>query len=338
MVSKSVVNVKIASLHDPEYEVEIHAFVLGKLTSALPDKRVVVELWSELSGLELADPSFNVPGKIDMLLGADVYGRILLDGIIKAPLGAPIAQRTTLGWILSGPIHFDVLDLHKNICVNHIHVDENELLKKFWELEADNFVTDPKQNYTDEEKKCEETFAATTTSDSTGPFLNSSPSCQHGNFEAIVTRRFNKIERRFAKDTQIKKHYAEVINECIDLGHAEIVPKEEQDKAGVVILPHYPVVQENITATKLRVVFNASYPGTNGVLPQQDLLNKHFEEELANLKEKKKISKKSKLTSLTPWIDVPIPIPLTTDHFVVSEPLVLDLDSNYEALNKQSVM
>ena len=42
------------------------------------------------SGLELADPDYAVPGKIDLLIGADIYGHILMDEIRRGDSGCPV--------------------------------------------------------------------------------------------------------------------------------------------------------------------------------------------------------------------------------------------------------
>lgn len=39
--------------------------------------------------------------QLDILIGADLYGSLLLPDIRKRPPGSPVAQRTTLGWIIS---------------------------------------------------------------------------------------------------------------------------------------------------------------------------------------------------------------------------------------------
>lgn len=62
--------------------------------------------WVELPLVCLADPYFDVPNKINIYvyLGADVYYQILKEGVLRGPIGTPVAQCTTLGWIISGPI------------------------------------------------------------------------------------------------------------------------------------------------------------------------------------------------------------------------------------------
>ena len=52
----------------------------------------------------MADYFREVPSEIDILLGADIFPEILLDGLVKGPSGTPMAQRTILEWIISGPI------------------------------------------------------------------------------------------------------------------------------------------------------------------------------------------------------------------------------------------
>ena len=57
-----------------------------------------------MKGLQLADDFRETPTEIDILLEADIFPEILLDGLVKGPSGTPIAQRMILGWIVSGPI------------------------------------------------------------------------------------------------------------------------------------------------------------------------------------------------------------------------------------------
>lgn len=138
VASKSRVKVKIQSLSDPNFVVDVDAFVLSKLTSTLPDKRVVVELHSEFANLNLADPNFDIPNKIDMLLGADVYGQVLLDGIIKGSLGTPTAQNTAFGWILFGPINVNCSN-SQAISVNHVHVHVNKNCRNIEAISGERF-------------------------------------------------------------------------------------------------------------------------------------------------------------------------------------------------------
>lgn len=82
----------------------------------------------------LADPDFSALDSIELLLGADVFTAIVEDGFHKRGPGFPVAQRTTLGWILSGVI--DEVE-HAPAALLQCRVDDEliSLMKDFWEQE-----------------------------------------------------------------------------------------------------------------------------------------------------------------------------------------------------------
>ncbi|KAJ8870949.1 hypothetical protein PR048_027251 [Dryococelus australis] len=53
----------------------------------------------------LADPMYNVPGKVDILLGGDTYPWLLISGRCIGVSGSPVAIETDLGGILSRSIY-----------------------------------------------------------------------------------------------------------------------------------------------------------------------------------------------------------------------------------------
>lgn len=270
IASQSMVKVEIQSLHNPNFVVDIKAFVLSKLTSILPERRVVVGFLSEFANLSLADPTFDIPNKIDILLGADVYGQVLMDGVIKGPYGTPTAQQTALGWILSGPIQKN--SVHpRNISVNHVQFNKVDMLKQFWEIENDDIVVDTKRLYTEEEKRCEEIYKATTERDTSGryivrlPFRIAKPECVNGNSEAIAAKRFSYLERKLEKNSKLKERYAEVINEYLELGHLVEIAEPNKNIKQAMYLPHHAVVRDDKSTSKVRAVFDASCKNSNGV-------------------------------------------------------------------------
>lgn len=89
---------------DPTIKVSVEAHVLSRITGRVPSQPINPDRWKHLSDLQLADPQFNVPGSVDVLLGADIYGHLLFGGLRKAGRDTPVAQLTSLGWIISGPI------------------------------------------------------------------------------------------------------------------------------------------------------------------------------------------------------------------------------------------
>ncbi|CAH2085909.1 unnamed protein product [Euphydryas editha] len=262
VVTKAVVLLKVHSLHDPNFTIKVKAHVLNKLTSCIPETKIVFQSWTPFIGIQLADPKFNIPNKIDLLLGAEVYSKVIVEGIVRGPPGYPVAQNTRLGWILSGQVSSGVMKRPQKefnqIVSMHVHaqLSENDLLKKFWELESDESLTIARRYFTEEEQKCEEIFVKTTKRDESGryivnlPFRSADPTCKYNNSKDIALRRYTTLERRLDKDHKLKQQYNEVLQEYLDLGHMEEVPKEKQDLKGAVYLPHHAVVRDQKDTTK----------------------------------------------------------------------------------------
>lgn len=80
----------------------MEAHVLRRITNRLPNEPINTSLWDHFDGLQLADPNYNIPGEIDVLLGAQVCSEILCAEIRRGKRGQPIAQKTSLGWIVFG--------------------------------------------------------------------------------------------------------------------------------------------------------------------------------------------------------------------------------------------
>ena len=60
--------------------------------------------WKRLTGLSLADAEFGTPGAVHLLLGADVFSRVVLYGRWFGPSGSPSAFKMQFGWVLAGSV------------------------------------------------------------------------------------------------------------------------------------------------------------------------------------------------------------------------------------------
>lgn len=80
---KGIVSIKIQSLHDPERNCVINAFVLPRLTTKLPPFDVSCKSWPHLNGLQLADPDFSRAGPIHLVLGSDYFGKVIMPGLVR---------------------------------------------------------------------------------------------------------------------------------------------------------------------------------------------------------------------------------------------------------------
>ncbi|KAL0822415.1 hypothetical protein ABMA28_004490 [Loxostege sticticalis] len=87
---------------------------------------------------EFLEHRFRALEFLDHKSGAEVYGQILLEGLIKGPVGSPVAQNTRLGWILSGKVQAKNSTSNDDHIINmHLQVSEDEILRKFWEIESE---------------------------------------------------------------------------------------------------------------------------------------------------------------------------------------------------------
>ena len=95
-------------------EFDVTAVIMPRMTYDLPLQPIPFKPeWTHLSDLTLADPDFGVPGRIDLLLGIDVFTRIIRQGRRTGVPGSPSAFETMFGWVLAG---------ETNICVSNLSV------------------------------------------------------------------------------------------------------------------------------------------------------------------------------------------------------------------------
>jgi len=109
----------------------VSALVFPHLT--IYDGGIKADSWTHLSGLELADPDFLTADPVDILLGADVYAAILQEGLRKGEQHQPVAQRTSLGWILSGAVGSPAAPRHALTHVCRTEEDLPALVRQFWQ-------------------------------------------------------------------------------------------------------------------------------------------------------------------------------------------------------------
>ena len=93
-----------------------------------------------LQGLSLADPTFHLPGRVDILLGSDIYPQLMeKTPIVTGAISEPAAQKTIFGWAIIGPVRAKVSSI-QSIPTNSVQVlssdeDLDSLLSNFWTSE-----------------------------------------------------------------------------------------------------------------------------------------------------------------------------------------------------------
>ncbi|UYV67640.1 hypothetical protein LAZ67_5001433 [Cordylochernes scorpioides] len=101
---KQMVSCSVASLTESGWTMPIRALVVGRMTGILPSRDLRIPVPSSWKTLPLADPQFETSGRVDVILGADVYGSLLLPEVKYDEKTQLCAQKTRLGWIVSGKL------------------------------------------------------------------------------------------------------------------------------------------------------------------------------------------------------------------------------------------
>ncbi|RLU19024.1 hypothetical protein DMN91_009382 [Ooceraea biroi] len=250
---------------DPSFKCPVTAYILPRLTRLIPVSPVNTTSWSHLHGIDLADPDYATPGRVDIILGADTYGIFVRDSVRRGSPDVPVAQSTSLGWIVSGPAPDSRAIISSSFSSVTAAVDHelHELLARFWHQEE--IKPSIESRRTPAEEECEAHFASTHSRTPCGRYVvrlpfHSSPNTL-GDSRAAAVRMLQKVQRRIASDATFGKLYADFLREYESLGHMVRAPPATKSAA---YLPHHGVLRESSTTTKLRVVFNGSLPTTTG--------------------------------------------------------------------------
>lgn len=275
-----VVSLDIRSRIDQNYQIETTASVVKSVTDDLPSKTIHFHDWPHLKGLELADPDFYRSAPIDLLIGADVHASILMEGLIKGEPDEPIAQKTALGWIVSGSNATNAMTGSNTITMvsNHVSFAQlDSLVKRFYALET----VPSEHQLTSEEKWCKEYFEKTHIRQENGKYRVRLPlkslfndDLGLGKSHQMALNRFHSAERKRNNNFQLKEQYTKSINEYFELN--QLIPVDTAESRHVqhngsgkpmyrcCTLPHHAVIRNDHITTKCRVVFDASAKTSNG--------------------------------------------------------------------------
>ncbi|XP_045536067.1 uncharacterized protein LOC123721414 [Papilio machaon] len=86
------------------YKANIECYVLPEITKILPSTVIDISQLSLPSDLHLADPSFNIPSVIDILVGAEVFWDVICTKSINLGKNKPKLVESKLGWIVTGQL------------------------------------------------------------------------------------------------------------------------------------------------------------------------------------------------------------------------------------------
>lgn len=241
---------------------KLRCLVIDKISEDLPSFRIKTEQLQLPDNLQLADSNYDVPGNIDLLIGAQLFWSLLIPGRVKLGKNLPVLQNTHFGWILSGPMQV-TSNSQSSQCFFTSTCDIQQQLQLFWQLEE----CQSSKPLSLMEKQCETQFINTVSKDETGRFIVTIPfkaSPQElGNSKVTALKRFHSLEKRLNSNSSLKELYSAFINEYISLGHMSYV-EHPNDSISHYYIPHHAVINEASRTTKLRVVFDGSCSTSSG--------------------------------------------------------------------------
>lgn len=235
--------------------------VLLSISNTLPAQPLKLDNFKipEIVKGQLADPSCEDPGNIQLLLGAEVF-YTLFSGERFEIENNLMLHNTVLGWVLT--------DKMSNNQVNHIKTCMHACFsKRRVEPALSLFVTKSNSRHTDEQK-VEKHFDDTHYRDSSGRFVVRLPINADigtlGDSSYMAQRRFLNLERRLSRDKGLGIAYHKFMSEYLTMNHMELVMAPDPEKYAYY-LPHPAIMKESSITTKLRVVFNGSAPSSSGL-------------------------------------------------------------------------
>ena len=210
----------------------------------------LIPLGNIISDLPLADPTYGQHGRVDILLGVDVFLLVLQQSPRNGPTGAPVA--TDFGWVLAGGA--ECTDQVNLVAITYPTsvVSDDDLLWKFWETKE--LPTAPLLS--PEEMTVVRHFDTHHHRNAEGRFVISLPKKQNarsiGESRSQAVRRFLAFERSLSARKQTQEFNA-IMQVYLGLEHAEPVPQEDINKpvTEVFYTPVHVVYKTYSSTTKI---------------------------------------------------------------------------------------
>ncbi|XP_011858727.1 PREDICTED: uncharacterized protein LOC105556251, partial [Vollenhovia emeryi] len=204
------------------------ALILKSLTSYTPKRNADISSLSYLSDLPLADADPTSSDPISIIIGADLYSDIILDGVRKG--GPGTRSPKTLSSVEELPRQ-SLLSPQEKQCEEHF---------------CSTHSRDPNGRYVVRL-----------------PFKETPP-LNIGSSRFRAEKLLHTLTRRFHDKPEVAKEYHDFLSQYELLGHMRPAPLPQNQSEQLVYLSHHGVIREDSSTTHLRVVFNASSVTSNG--------------------------------------------------------------------------
>ena len=259
---RDVVEINVEALNGTK-NVKLHCYVVDDISSiSNVHPEMVREIYPHLHNIYFSDVCRNVEVlKIDILIGSDEFWNFQEHEVKRGGPNEPVAVKTVLGWVLSGPLQGKTLNSYENVNVNflpptNITLKEDrriieDTVNKLWDLDSLGIRQD---NEVHEQLLDNISF--------TGERYSVRLPWKTGhkplptNYENSLVR-LRSLGKKLRKEPATLDKYNNIINEQIESGVIEQVT--DLEPAGQThYLPHMAVVRDEAETTKVRIVYDAS--------------------------------------------------------------------------------
>ena len=195
---------------------------------------------------------------IHLILGDKFYSKIKTKDIFKGKPEEPIVEGTTFGWVIHGG------DFPGNQCMFTRETSDYERLYSLDVLgvedRGENDQLDVMREFHENIGRKDDGRYEVNVPWVPGANLNKRNQVQS-------RKRLQNLERKLEKNESLKKGYEKIIDDQLKMEIIEKVP-EKATGDRLYYMPHKPVVREDATTTKIRMVFDASAqpdPSSNSI-------------------------------------------------------------------------
>lgn len=287
ITSRGVVKLILTHRNDYSAQVPLTALIVSQIASRLPDEEIESPFDGQIPIDKLADPAYQVPANVDMLLGAGAWAAIITDKMQRVSFNGrhAIAQMTSLGWVVYGHM-FSTTSARLRGCHASVDIEDariDQMLIKYWNADAI-----PKTRlWTADEQRAEDIFVATHRRETNGRYTVNIPfACNKkplGDSARTAKACFFGVERRLHREPSLFIEYKAVFDNYRALHHMVLAPARPIDPALTYYIPHHAI---NVAGGKgkFRVVFNASAPSSTGIsLNDQQLVGPRLQDDLVSI-------------------------------------------------------
>lgn len=115
--------------------------MLPRITGQILSSPVDTSDWQLPTDIQLADKDFKLPGRIDLLISAEMFLYLLMKGRIEQGNHFPVLQEMKLGWIVSGQLpsnscrHTEEMSSHVTALLAPSSANIQQQLQRFWDIE-----------------------------------------------------------------------------------------------------------------------------------------------------------------------------------------------------------